>query len=339
MRIALVEERLVDPFRDAGARAIIDLQDSLTRLGHKSKIFYQGKHLRKQIHRYRASAILVSRPFVMAGCNDFKQLFRVPIIFWAQDFHSRRQSLGEKLGGASAHSSFLTSLVEKSALIAADVSVFPTFEEAEAVSKRFSLANTTSHPYFSFTDGEHPKLLERKRDIVFIGSSDHMPNREGLTWFLNSCWPSLHCKFSETRVWVIGNWDNSKLPQGKHLAVEFTGQIPEDQVNSIMKSSLIGISPLRFGAGIKRKTLQYLHSGLITVATDFGLEGLPNELDNKSWYRANGEEEFSKTLATILERPNTVGRISQAGREYVLKDFSEDKFDRRLTEILCQAGL
>ena len=338
MRIAIVEEGQINPSRDAGARAISDLQDSLGRLGFKSQMFYENDTLRRQIKRYRPRAIVVSRPQQMARCSDFKELFGQPVIFWAQDFHSRRQSLGEKLSGMSAHSSFVMSLVEKSALFASDISVFPTLEEANAVTRRFSLGNIETHPYFSFANRALINKEERKKNLVFIGGSGHEPNLDGLGWFLNNCWPSVQNLFPETQLIIIGNWQNSNLVEGSHQAVKFMGNLPEEGVESILQSSLIGISPLRFGAGIKRKTLQYLNAGLATVATDFGLEGLPRA-QNKSWYRANTEVEFVNAISRILGGGIGPGTVAKTGKEFILKNYSVDKYDDRLKQILVKSGL
>lgn len=339
MRVAIVETELVDPLQAAGFRAIKDLQESLARIGLKSKIFYDGKKLRKQIYRYRASAILVSRPHLMAKLNNFKEVFGLPVIFWAADFHSRRQSLGEKLCGAPAHDSFVTALVEKAAIVAADVAVYPAPEEADAVSRKFSLSNVVDHPYFSFSSNVASGSTEREKNLVFIGSSAHEPNVDGLGWFLNYCWPSVHAQFKDTRLFIIGDWEKSYLAKHSVQGVEFLGKISEENVSSIMQSSLIGISPLRFGAGVKRKTIQYLYSGLVTVSTDFGLEGLPGDLDDKAWYRANGQEEFSNAICKILGENRGTENISHAAREYILKTFSIEKFDDRLFEILTKLGL
>jgi glycosyltransferase involved in cell wall biosynthesis len=275
----------------------------------------------------------------MARCNDFKKLLGLPVIFWAQDFHSRRQSLGEKLGGASAHTSLLSSLGEKLAIDAADIAIFPTREEAYAASRKFLSSNIGQHPYFAFESAEPVRALQRKNNIIFIGSSGHQPNPDGLKWFLAFCWPSIRNKFSETQLRIIGDWENSDLANEYHQGVEFVGKIPEAQVEEIMRTGLIGISPLRFGAGMKRKTLQYLLFGLATVATDFGLEGLPSELDSKCWFRANSAEEFTNVISKILEESKQAQLVAQKGSDYVLKHFSEDVFDSRLLEILCKVGL
>ena len=337
MKIAIVETSLIDPFRDAGARAIFDLQSSLVRLGFETKIFYEGEKLRSQIHKYKANAIIVSRCTTMARARDFKSLFNLTIILWAQDLESSRQSLYEKLNNKPAQGSLLATLREKNAILAADITVFPTQKDVDAASRKYPSNNIVCHPYFFFRAHGSDSTYQRKKDLVFIGSSGHLPNIDGLNWFLESCWKKVVEKSEESNLWVIGDWNtnNFKIYPGVH----FTKQISEINVNRIMQGSMIGISPLRFGTGLKRKTLQYLHSGLLTVATDYGLEGLPSEEDDICWRRANTSEDFVAAVLKALEDPRETPNIALAGQQFLLNHYSEEIFDSNLRDILNAVGL
>ena len=337
MKIAIVEAALIDPSRDAGARAIYDLQSSLFRLGLESEIFYEGEELRKQIHGYRANAIIISRCTPMMRVRDFKSLFNLPIILWAQDLESRRQSLHEKLNGKPAQDSLLLALLEKTAISLADVAVFPTQKDVDNASRKYLSNNIVCHPYFSFRAFERDLTHAREKDLVFIGSSDHLPNVDGLNWFLNTCWNTVSERSDKSRLWVIGDWSTNDFKN--YPGVHFTKQISETNVHRIMQGSMIGISPLRFGAGLKRKTLQYLYSGLLTVATDYGLEGLPSEEDDICWRRANTPEDFVAAVLKSLEDPQETANIAQAGQQFLLSHYSEEIFDENLREILNMVGL
>jgi glycosyltransferase involved in cell wall biosynthesis len=337
MKIAIVEAALIDPSRDAGARAIYDLQSSLFRLGFESEIFYEGEELRKQIHGYRANAIIISRCTLMMRARDFKSLFNLPIILWAQDLESRRQSLHEKLAGKPAQDSLLFALLEKTAISLSDVAVFPTQKDVENASRKFLSSNIVCHPYFSFGAPEQDLTYRREKDLVFIGSSGHLPNVDGLNWFLDSCWKTISEKSDKSRLWVIGDWNTKNYKN--YSGVHFTKKISEVNVNRIMQSSMVGISPMRFGAGLKRKTLQYLHLGLLTVASDYGLEGLSSEEDDKCWRRANTSGDFVAAILKALEDPQETAHIALTGQRFLLSHYSEEIFDENMSEILNRVGL
>ena len=337
MKIAIVEASLIDPSRDAGARAIYDLQSSLFRLGFESEIFYEGEELRKHIHSYRANGIIISRCTTMMRARDFKSLFNLPIILWAQDLESKRHSLHEQLDGKPAQDSLLVALLEKTAISLADVAVFPTQKDVDSASRKYLSNNIAYHPYFSFNALEQDPTYPREKDLVFIGSPGHLPNVDGLNWFLESCWKTVIEKSDKSRLWVIGDWNTNDFKN--YPGVHFTKQISETKVNRIMQGSMIGISPLRFGAGLKRKTLQYLHSGLLTVATDFGLEGLPSEEDDMCWRRANTAGDFVEAVLNALEDPEKTVDIALTGQRFLLSHYSEEIFDENLRDILNAVGL
>lgn len=334
MKIAIIEGSVIDPSRDAGSQAIFDLQSSLCRLAIESKIFYVGEKLRKQLENYGANVLIVSRPDPMARSQDFRARFKVPIIYWAQDLHSRRISLYEKLTSAPAQSSLSMAFMEKIAISSADIAVFPTGEDVVAARRKYILENIVHHPYFSFTDSGLADFSERKKNLVFIGSSQHLPNLDGLVWFLDSCWSLVREKENKSQLWVIGDWEDNKTLFEKYPGVRVTGKITEENVQSVMQSSLIGIAPLRFGAGLKRKTLQYLHSGLVTVSTDFGLAGLNKDHDDTCWRRANEPADFVNAILQVFDTPQEAAKMSEAGRKYVLSEYSAEIFDAKLQQIL-----
>ena len=59
--------------------------------------------------------------------------------------------------------------------------------------------------------------------------------------------------------------------------VEFTGVIGDPELDTVLARARVGLAPLSFGAGMKRKTLHYLSHGLPVVGTAFAVQGLADE--------------------------------------------------------------
>lgn len=337
MKVAIIEGGLIDPSRDAGSRAVFDLQQSLTRLSFVAKIIYVDEKILDQLIAFRPDAIIVSRYANLLKTRGVRSLLNVPLILWAQDLHSRRTSLHELLKKKTASHSLLETIMERAAISLCDVSVFPTQNDVKNATRKYRLNNILCHPYFYFGTPQQETVLVREPDLVFIGSSGHSPNLEGLKWFLNSCWPKIYSQSNKTKLWVIGDWDSQKFSNQDR--VFYTRKIDEAQVFRIMQKSMIGISPLQFGAGLKRKTLQYLHSGLSVVTTDFGVEGLPLSGDDLYWRRANNAEQFVESVLNILANPAEALKMGNAGQKFVLNNYSKEIFDERLLQILAEVGL
>ena len=330
---------MINPERDAGARAISDLRDSFERIGFETILLLENQNLEDTLAKFRADVIVVSRPSTMIRARSFRTELKTPLLYWAHDLHAKRFSLAEELEGAPANASLAISHVEHLAISSSDLAIFPTKEDLDAASRKYSVSNIEQHQYFSF--GPSSKIPESTREdtLVFIGSPQHTPNPDGLRWFLEDCWPIIHDQARSVKLQVIGAWEDSDIYRESHVAVEFVGQLDEEKVGYVMSKSLIGISPLRFGAGLKRKTLQYLDSGLALVSTDFGLQGLPRSLDNKSWIRANTNTDFADAIIGLIQDHSFAKEISRSGNEFVKQSFSEQAFDTELVRLLKRVKL
>lgn len=334
MRAAIIEANPIDPERDAGARAVSDLYDSFVRIGFETILLVDNPNLENTLAKFNSDVIVVSRLSTMIRAQNYRKEFNVPVLYWAHDLQAKRISLKESLDGESASASLVISLIEQLAISSADLAIFPTQEDSNGARRKYCVPNIEQHQYFSFKPPPNNQERVRKDNIIFIGSQEHVPNSDGLRWFLKDCWPRIHDQARSAELQVIGGWHDSEIANEGHYAVEFTGQLGEDEVRYIMSQGLIGVSPLRFGAGLKRKTLQYLDSGLALVSTDFGLQGLPRSQDHKSWIRANTSNDFIDAIISLLADRSFTTDMSGSGNQFLRQSFSEQAFDSGLVRIL-----
>jgi glycosyltransferase involved in cell wall biosynthesis len=334
VRAAILTASIVDPERDAGARSIINLRDSFHRLGFETILLVENQNLEDTLFKFRADVIVVSRLSTMIRARSFRTELKTPLLYWAHDLHAKRISLAEELEGAPASASLAISFVEQLAISSADLAVFPTIEDLDAARRKYSVSNLEHHQWCSFSSSDEIAESIRENTLVFIGSPGHPPNFDGLRWFLENCWPLIHKLEGSVKLQVIGAWEDPDIFGEDYVDVEFLGQLGEDEVSYVMSKALIGISPLRFGAGLKRKSLQYLNSGLVLVSTDFGLQGLPRNQDNKSWLRANTKIDFVDAIVQLIQQSGSTKEIAKSGSEFVKRFFSEEGFDLGLVQIL-----
>lgn len=334
MRAAIIEANPIDPERDAGARAIADLCDSFVRIGFETTLFVENPNLENTLANFNSDVIVVSRSSTMIRAQHFRKEFNTPVLYWAHDLQAKRISLNESLEGTPASASLAMSFIEQLAISSSDLAVFPTKEDSNGARRKYCVSNIEQHQYFSFNSPPRSSESAREDNIVFIGSPEHVPNPDGLRWFLEDCWPWIHDKANSAKLQIIGTWQDSEIYNEDHYGVEFTGPLSEEEVRDIMSESLIGVSPLRFGAGLKRKTLQYLDNGLALVSTDFGLQGLPRSQDHKSWIRANTSNDFVDAIIRLLSDRSLTNEISKSGNEFLRQSFSEQSFDSGLVRIL-----
>ncbi|HVF19945.1 MAG TPA: glycosyltransferase, partial [Mycobacteriales bacterium] len=115
-----------------------------------------------------------------------------------------------------------------------------------------------------------------RHDLVYVAGwlarDDDSPNADGLRWFVTEVLPHLVVALPWVTLRVTGA---NPLPSVLRLAgpnVEFVGYV-QDLANLYDEARVV-ISPIRYGAGVKIKTVEALQYGVPTVTTSHGAEGI-----------------------------------------------------------------
>lgn len=117
-------------------------------------------------------------------------------------------------------------------------------------------------------------LHTNKPEVYYAGTLSWEPNRDGLQWFLQKCWPLVLETNSEATLNICGAGADDALKTLMHntSGVKYHGFVNDLEV--VMKISRCAIVPLRFGSGMKIKTFDALYRGLPLVSTSIGAEGI-----------------------------------------------------------------
>ncbi|MCD6354265.1 MAG: glycosyltransferase, partial [Prolixibacteraceae bacterium] len=134
---------------------------------------------------------------------------------------------------------------------------------------------------------EHPSLFH-------IGSLEWAPNQEGLIWFLEKCWPSIHKKYPGLKFHVAGR--NAPAWLQKQLAlpqVIFHGEVQD--AYQFMNSKSIMLVPLFSGSGMRIKIIEGMALGKSIVTTPVGTEGI-STTSEKNIVIAETENQFIEAV-------------------------------------------
>lgn len=172
---------------------------------------------------------------------------------------------------------------------------------------------------------------EFNRELCYLGSQEHLPNREGLDWLLAEIWPKITAKLANIELVVFGTWSDdwkkrAELCPGK---ITFKGFVPD--LGTALRGGIL-VVPLRVGSGIRTKILAGLAQGLPCVATTIAAEGLPTG-DEGGIIRADTQTAFVDAVVDLAMRPDYWKLRAAAGPEYIKNFHSPEAVRRRRNEI------
>jgi hypothetical protein len=171
----------------------------------------------------------------------------------------------------------------------------------------------------AYTDKEISKIKEElkianKRVVTFIGDLRAVQNYDAVQFIVNELAPRILKNRNDVIFLIVGKGEelftsNTSL----HHGIIFTGFV--DNLAKYMSISDICIAPMRVGAGIKTKVLDYINYKKNILTTPIGAEGLENYLQPSQVCRI---EDFNSCLVKILEdissnEKATLGKGVKAG--------------------------
>jgi glycosyltransferase involved in cell wall biosynthesis len=165
--------------------------------------------------------------------------------------------------------------------------------------------------------------------MLFLGSLDWFPNRDGLTWFASEVLPEIRRIEPRAVLRVVGRQAPPDLERQLRQTngIDFVGEV--EDVQQELANACIVVVPLRIGGGTRIKILEAMASGRAVVSTSIGAEGL--EVHNKVHIRiADHSSDLAQTTASLLRDSDTRYAMTAAARALVANRYSWDRSARVL---------
>jgi glycosyltransferase involved in cell wall biosynthesis len=171
--------------------------------------------------------------------------------------------------------------------------------------------------------------------VLFFGTLNYGPNRDGIGWFCRDIWPMIHSARPDARLEIVGIDPPPHVMVLNELpGVEVTGFVPD--IRSKLWTATLSIAPLRWGGGTRLKILEALAAGCPTVSTSAGAEGLDLE-DEREILIADTADEFARAVIDLLQRPDKRAELSAAGQLGVAAKYDWSAIARRLEKAYTRA--
>lgn len=143
--------------------------------------------------------------------------------------------------------------------------------------------------------------------LTFVGSGDHYPNLDAITWFCKEVAPYLHKQGFSFDFRVAGRWDCSHIVRLSSVCpeIKFVGYV--EDLSDFLKGS-IALVPIRIGSGLRMKILDAVSLGIPFVTTSKGVEGISFN-DNEECLKADTAMDFADAIIRLANDSNMQCRL------------------------------
>ena len=179
---------------------------------------------------------------------------------------------------------------------------------------------------------DRPDKFKRK-EILFCGSLDYPPNRNGLLWFHTSIWPLIRERLPQVRLVVIGKGragsEFSRLRSDP--SVDFKGEV-ESVIPYYERSSCV-VVPLLQGSGVRVKILEAMSLGSPVVSTPMGAEGIEAE-QGREILLADQAESFAAAVLRLLANRELFENLRGAARRLVEEKYDWQMIGKKINRVI-----
>lgn len=365
--VLVVDRHPPEPDNDAGSRAIWQLMRVLYLRGFAVKFWSQnpghgnayeaslrahgveslstaqepgGLEHWLQRHGAYLDYVVLSRPMVASEFVDAVHRYSTAAtIYYGHDIHYLRMERQHEVDPdprLPAHAGRVRR-IEEEIWGKSDMVLYPSPEETMHAARWLRESGATgiaaTVPLFAY-EGEFepadpaPAALRARRDVLFVGGFTHAPNEDGVLWFAQEVWPRIRAQTPGLRLVLVGADPSSRVLALRCEDIHVPGRVPEPALLEFYKGARYAVAPLRFGAGVKGKTVEAMRHGVPCVTTSVGAQGLE---DADALLVADGAEEFARRM--LLDDEDWL-EISRKGQAYVQANFSVEAVWKVLSQVM-----
>ncbi len=163
--------------------------------------------------------------------------------------------------------------------------------------------------------------------MLFVGGFRHPPNLAALAWFVSKVLPAICSVHAEARLVVVGS-DTPPPHMFQSLDhIELRGAV--EDIREPLGRYAVFVCPVLSGSGVRVKLLESFASGIPTVSTHIGAEGLA-ERDGEFCALADDPARFAGKILSIFEDPAGAAAMAARARTEVETNWDIVRLTKRL---------
>jgi GT2 family glycosyltransferase/SAM-dependent methyltransferase/glycosyltransferase involved in cell wall biosynthesis len=152
---------------------------------------------------------------------------------------------------------------------------------------------------------------DHRAGLLFVGGFEHLPNIDAAVYMAGEVMPRVWRSEPGVTLTIVGSHAPAEVTSLESDRIEVPGWV--EDLQPLLRESLVMVAPLRFGAGMKGKVTQSLGAGLPVVTTTIGAEGL-DVSDGEEMLIADDPEAFAERIVSLHRDPARWRRLSENGQ-------------------------
>jgi GT2 family glycosyltransferase len=281
--------------------------------------------------------VLINRPHITEKYIDFiKQNTTASILYYGHDLHFLRE---EKQYEIEKNEKMLKSSkkwkeIELSIFKKSDIVLTPSLDEKKIITSLDPNLNVeTILPFFFKRSAVAIKNFDDRKDILFIGGFSHLPNVDAVTWFYKEVWPLVQMEIPAAKFIIAGSNPPLSITSLQSDTIDVKGFVSEQELAELYRSVKLAIIPLRFGAGVKGKTIEAMYHGLPIVSTSFGIEGMPGNY-NDFLQAFDDHAAFASEVVALYTNDTALKNASNLETIYINEYFTQQAAIYKMKDLL-----
>lgn len=178
---------------------------------------------------------------------------------------------------------------------------------------------------------EYFNLETKPNTMVFTGLFTHLPNSDGIIWFLDEIMPLILFKIPDAHIYVVGKSPTRQMLNRKCANVTITGFV--EDVRPYIASSQIFIIPLLAGGGIRGKALEAMAMKKPIVTTTIGVEGI-NLKHNESALFSDTPHLFANNIIDLFCNNELRSKLAENAYSIANSEYHWQTKGKKLNDIL-----
>tara|TARA_B100001250_G_scaffold317685_1_gene280145 strand:+ start:876 stop:2033 length:1158 start_codon:yes stop_codon:yes gene_type:complete len=177
------------------------------------------------------------------------------------------------------------------------------------------------------------KFNKKNNKILFVGNIKYLPNKYACYNFVKKILPKINLQFPKIQFHIVGEvnfLDRFFLNTYKNVFV--LG--PVNNLESIIKKSVCGISNLNIATGFQNKILTYMSFGLPSISSSVSFKGSFFLKKNKDLLVYDNESQFLKYLIILKSNSFLSKKYSKNSFSIVKKKYNWDNILKKYKKIL-----